>query len=75
MYKTYKAFEKSFPRHYLGTDGIELEEYALVRHGRWIENRRGFLECSECKFERIYIPLLEELNYCPGCGAKMRGAA
>lgn len=53
-------------------DAIErIGKLEPVRHGRWIENRRGFLECSECKFERIYIPLWMKLNYCPNCSAKM----
>jgi hypothetical protein len=30
MYKTMQAFERAFPRHYLGTDGVELVEYAEV---------------------------------------------
>ena len=30
MYKTMQAFEKAFPKHYLGTDGVELVEYAEV---------------------------------------------
>ena len=37
MYKTMQAFEKSFPGHYLGTDGVELAEYAEV------------VRCKDCK--------------------------
>lgn len=52
MYKTIKAFEKSFPKHYLGTDGVELVEYAEVRHGRWVPKKVDAVttkfECSEC---------------------------
>lgn len=41
MYKTMQAFEKSFPGHYLGTDGVELVEYAPV------------VRCKDCK-HRMY---------------------
>lgn len=37
MYKTVKAFERSFPGHYLGTNGVELVEYAPV------------VRCKDCK--------------------------
>ncbi len=30
MYKTMQTFEKAFPKHYLGTNGVELVEYAEV---------------------------------------------
>ena len=72
MYKTHKAFEKSFPRHYLGTDGIELEEYALVRHGRWIYKDDNYFICSCCrKYEHMLRPCWGLKKYCPNCGAKM----
>lgn len=37
MYKTVQAFKKSFPSHYLGTNGVELVEYAEV------------VRCKDCK--------------------------
>lgn len=37
MYKTEKAFVKSFPGYYLGTAGVELVEYAEV------------VRCKDCK--------------------------
>ncbi len=37
MYKTIKGFEKHFPGHYLGKDGVELVEYAEV------------VRCKDCK--------------------------
>lgn len=37
MYKTLQAFEKSFPGHYLGTDGVELVEYVEV------------VRCKDCR--------------------------
>lgn len=38
MYKTIKGFEKHFPGHYLGKDGVELVEYAEV------------IRCKDCTF-------------------------
>lgn len=49
-----------------------------VRHGRWIQNKSvpAYHGCSYChaahkmlKSCNIYVLL----NYCPNCGAKMRG--
>ena len=40
MYKTTQAFEKAFPKHYLGTKGVELVEYAEV------------VRCNDCKYYR-----------------------
>ena len=57
MYKTMQAFEKAFPKHYLGTDGVELVEYAEVvrckdcKHWRWSENNlfgEDYGTCVEC---------------------------
>lgn len=77
MYKTIKAFEKSFPKHYLGTDGVELVEYAEVRRGRWIDRgdyittAYGSLDlkiCSNCNAE---VTLDGYDYFCPNCGSKM----
>ena len=40
MYKTMQAFEKSFPGHYLGINGVELVEYAPV------------VRCKDCRWSR-----------------------
>lgn len=42
------------------------------KRGEWVEGERGYLECTECKFERIGIPLVHHLNFYPNCGADMR---
>ena len=42
------------------------------KRGEWVEGVRGYMECTECKFERIGIPLVHRLNFCPNCGADMR---
>ncbi len=38
MYKTVQAFERSFPGHYLGKNGVELVEYAEV------------VRCKDCRY-------------------------
>ena len=42
-----------------------------VVHGRWIRKGAWHIECSECKHVLAHIG--EAKNYCPNCGAKMRG--
>lgn len=44
-----------------------------VRYGKWqIEFGKSFVSCSECGF---CIVRIAEFNYCPNCGAKMKGRA
>lgn len=43
MYKTMQAFEKSFPGHHLGTEDVELAEYAEV------------VRCRDCTHNRKAI--------------------
>ena len=51
----------------------ELDDVALVRHGRWEECGQydvyDYYQCSECG----YFSFDGETNYCPNCGAKMEG--
>lgn len=41
-----------------------------VRHGRWKKSKENCCEyrCSVCEYE-----LCRKTNYCPNCGAKMKG--
>ena len=51
-------------------------DVAPVRHGRWEEADDGDgVVCSVCRedFCTIYLET-ERFNYCPNCGARMRGA-
>ena len=57
-------------------DGLPVIEAEPVRHGRWEERyvnlgvcAKGIF-CSECNFS----PFGWVYNYCPNCGADMRGA-
>ena len=84
MYKTEKAFVKSFPGYYLGTEGVKLVEYAEVIHAHWedgcaVHNGKEVyksIDCSHCndifKIEsedREYWK--ERFKVCPFCGAVM----
>lgn len=40
-----------------------------VMHGRWIEKDDGVMHCTEC--DRVGNPHID--NYCPNCGANMKG--
>ena len=49
-----------------------------VRHGKWIYTRYYTWECSECKKNPTsgmgYVQSKDELfDFCPHCGADMRG--
>lgn len=42
-----------------------------VRHGRWIDDMVGYVECSVCyDLEKDVCAIY---NFCPNCGAKMDG--
>lgn len=48
------------------------------RKGKWIEtNIKGmdYVYCSECQDSYYPVPLDPSWEYCPHCGADMRGAA
>ena len=54
----------------------KLVEYEPVRHARWVKDRDGDEYCENCS---RYMPSREvtgdpsATNYCPNCGADMRG--
>jgi hypothetical protein len=55
-------------------DGDGVEEFELVRHGRWIEQPSqvkyvSHWQCSVCSSWQGVC----WMNYCPHCGAKMDG--
>jgi rRNA maturation endonuclease Nob1 len=49
---------------------IPTADVVEVRRGKWIK-RGNEKKCSECKF--IYYSNNDEWNFCPNCGADMRG--
>jgi len=47
-----------------------------VVHGEWVNARDGVsdhVKCTNC-FRTYYLGIVENYNYCPNCGAKMKGA-
>ena len=80
--RIYKALEKydSHSQYYLPEEDLNRVNYLLsclcdflkadaepVRHGRWIVDDDGNIECSECGHHGVGD------NYCERCGAKMNG--
>ena len=48
-------------------------DVAEVKHGKWLSKYVGmghYWECSECVF---MLTTMGKTNYCPCCGAKMKG--
>lgn len=55
---------------------LEPADVAPVVHGRWIEDEgEGYhgIHCSRCNFSIPYGNVRMGYNFCPNCGAKMRG--
>ena len=46
---------------------------ALVRHGRWVYDHWCEFRCSVCGEFSNSDPYRGKENYCPNCGADMRG--
>ena len=56
-------------------DEASIIEAEPVRHGRWVKDG-DFLICLECESEiniKNSLGVENKKNYCPNCGAKMRG--
>ena len=69
-------WERDVAIEQLNSYGIQLGEKAeleIVKHGKWVENH-GTWYCSECGKSgyKGYIPA-KPSDYCPNCGARMRG--
>lgn len=46
-------------------------EVADRPQGEWISNHDGYWVCSECG---LRVLIYAKGNYCPNCGARMKGA-
>lgn len=86
IYQSVSAFQKHFPGHYLGDEGITLEKYVPERQpGRWIraKDEQAYFDveyvCSACQFvvavSGIGTPILHGYKYCPNCGTPIDGGA
>lgn len=54
-----------------GIDMIPTADVAEVKHGEWIKDRNRRI-CSKCDF-KYWANGGFLFNYCPNCGARMRG--
>lgn len=73
VYKLTQALAEAEPTKHYNTESYKMTvtdfppvEYAPIKHGRWIW-KDHYLVCSECGEEN------DRKNYCPNCGADMRG--
>ena len=52
-------------------------EYIERKRGKWIDAHDGtfywFRQCNNCGFEREDCDCKKDTNFCPNCGADMRG--
>lgn len=61
-------------------EALYAEGYRKQREGEWIKHPCSY-ECTVCKvsvevYAEEYDPTTDyDLNYCPNCGAKMKGGA
>ena len=59
--------------HIRDTDDV-VKVFVPVRHGRWIPTEAPFMneceDCSVCGYRTVWG---HRYNYCPNCGADMRG--
>lgn len=78
MYLTQKAFEKSFPKYLIDDKGVELVEFAEVRHESWVAipvNGEFKFRCSNIDCARLIPPgyTPKTAKWCPNCGSIMDG--
>ena len=66
QYDDYDYSVENCPYH------IQTADVAEVRHGEWIKYpHNSGIYCSRCRHKRRYKDAND--NYCPNCGADMRG--
>lgn len=58
---------------------LAIEALKEERHGEWINDNASFgfvdLKCSFCHSEFLDVDHLDKWNFCPSCGARLRGEA
>lgn len=48
----------------------------LVPQGEWVNNADDYPECNRCGYMPAYDPAIDDIaysNFCPHCGARMKG--
>lgn len=55
-------------------NGYEQGKKDAVKYGRWKLHTNGHWTCNVCNFTSMYVwDMDRSLNFCPHCGADMRG--
>ena len=70
------AQSKFYPSKAILNELCDMAIEALDRQkGEWVDDKDGYPCCSECGFSYGCIECChtEDTNYCPNCGADMRG--
>ena len=76
IFKAYAKNPHSMTTDFEGTlidaiNAVEALPSADRPQGEWISNHDGYWICSECG---LRVLIYAKGNYCPNCGAKMKGA-
>lgn len=50
--------------------GEKMDDVAYIVHGCW-KNHNSYPKCSECGYMPRFIDDIDDINYCPNCGAKI----
>ena len=69
-----RAIEHADPAFSYIIDNVPTADAAEVVHSKWILNDDGSGTCRNCHRTSLYVWDMDNwLNYCPNCGADMRG--
>ena len=76
-----KCIHKAVCSKFIATGGVSrCEHFKEERRGKWVSSWFGHDVCSECRkvyadgyFTAIGVKPRAKFNYCPNCGADMRG--
>jgi hypothetical protein len=58
-------------------DAPTLDYKDLVPQGEWVNNADDYPECNRCGYMPVYDHAIDDIaysNFCPNCGARMKGA-
>ena len=68
----YPHIYKAMSRAMADAPSIDIEP----KRGEWVNARDGVsdhVKCTNC-FRTYYLGIVENYNFCPNCGARMKGA-
>ena len=73
--KVYEDAENKLKRNEITLGEFErLVDIEVIepKRGKWISKHNGYWTCSECGLSFLFYA---KGNYCPNCGARMKGAS